>query len=80
MILIIAMMMMTTMMMMFDRPPAQPLNVSALLKGFANCCHLVQVEVRMMLIIIILFNSMKRIIVNYEEVSFKQPIHVPEQK
>ena len=51
------MMILTTMMMMFDPPPAQPFNVSALLKGFANCGHLV--EVRMMLIIITLFNSMK---------------------
>ena len=53
------MMILTTMMMRFDPPPAQPFNVSALLKGFANCGHLVQVEVRMMLIIITLFNSMK---------------------
>ena len=74
------MMMMTTMMMMFVPPPAQPLNVSALLKGFANCCHLVQVEVRMMLIIITFCNIMKSMIANYEEVCFKQPLHVPEQK
>ena len=66
--------------MMFDSPPAQPFNVSALLKGFANCCHLVQAEVMMMLIIITLFNSMKNMTFNYEEVSFKLLLYVPEQK
>ena len=75
------MMILTTMMMRFDPPPTCP-TVQCLRspQGFRKLWPPGMVEVMMMLIIITLFNTMKGMIVNYDKVSVKQPLHVPEQK